>query len=121
MQLDLNLKATEWMTQGLCAGHPDPDLWHYESSIFSDEKELAEWRTAEAKRICRDCPVKAECLQEGMKQEHMLVFDSTDGSVWGGLMLGERLNLRAGRITFKYKRELQFLRAVNKKIAILDK
>ena len=121
MQMLIDLESTKWMTQGLCANYPDPDLWHYESSVFSDERELAEWRTAEAKRICRDCPVKAQCLEEGMKQENMLIFDSTEGTVWGGLMLGERLKLRAGRVTYKYKKELQFLRNVNKKIAILDK
>lgn len=121
MELDLDLKAKEWMKQGLCVGHPDPDLWHYESSIFSDERELAEWRTAEAKRICRDCPVKAQCLQEGLKQENMLIFDGTEGTVWGGMMLGERLKVRTGRITYKYRKEIGFLRNVNKKIAILDK
>jgi hypothetical protein len=51
----------------------------------------------------------------------MLIFDTTEGSIWGGKMLGERLNLRAGKMTYKYRRELQFLRQVKKKIAILDK
>ena len=120
MQLDLDLKATEWMTRGLCANYPDPDLWHYESSVVQDERELAEWRAAEAKRICRDCPVKAECLAEGMKEEHMLVFNSVSGTIWGGKMLGERLNIRAGRVVFKSKQEIPFLRNVNKKIAKLD-
>jgi hypothetical protein len=121
MQLNLDLQATEWMKQGSCASYPDPDLWHYESSVFSDERELAEWRAAEAKRICRDCPVQTQCLAEGMKQDNMLIFDTTEGSIWGGKMLGERLNLRAGKITYKYRRELQFLRQVKKKMAILDK
>lgn len=121
MQLNLDLQAIEWMKQGLCARHPDPDLWHYESSVFSDERELAEWRTAEAMRICRDCPVKTECLAEGMKQENMLIFDTTEGSIWGGKMLGERLNMRDNKFTYKYRKELNFLRGVRKKIAILDK
>lgn len=121
MQLDLDLKSKEWMKQASCATYPDPELWHYESSIFSDEKELAEWRTAEAIRICRDCPVKAKCLEEGMKQENMLIFDGVDGTVWGGKMLGERTRIRSGKMTHKYRRELPFLRRVYKKIAILDK
>lgn len=120
MQLDLDLKATEWMKQGSCANYPDPDLWHYESSIFSDERELAEWRVAEAKRICRDCPVQKECLAEGLKKENTLIFNEVEGTIWGGKMVGERLNIKTGRISYKYKRELVFLKKVNEKIAILD-
>lgn len=120
MELDLDLKATEWMKDARCAGYPDPDLWHYESSLVKDERELAEWRTAEAKRICRDCPVQKQCLAEGMKQENMLIFNGVEGTIWGGKLLGERLNIRTERITHKYKKEIVFLRNVNKKIAILD-
>lgn len=121
MQLDLDLRATEWMTQGLCANYPDPDLWHYESSLVKDERELAEWRAAEAIRICRDCPVKAQCLEEGMKQENMLVFNGVEGAIWGGKLQGERMNIKQGRIVYKSNKELVFLSRVNKKIAILDK
>lgn len=121
MQLDLDLQATEWMKQGSCANYPDPDLWHYESSLVKDERELAEWRTAEAIRICRDCPVQAECLEEGLKKENVLISNHTEGSIWGGKMLGQRLNLKTGKITFKYKREVTFMKNVQKKIAILDK
>lgn len=118
MQLDLENK--EWMKDAYCADYPDPDLWHYESSVVKDERELAEWRAAEAKRICALCPVQAECLAEGMKSENMLIFNATEGTIWGGKLQGERLNLRAKRITFKYKKELSFLKAINKKIAILN-
>jgi hypothetical protein len=118
--MNLDLKQTEWMKDAYCADYPDPDLWHYESSLVKDERELAEWRVAEAKRICALCPVQAECLAEGMKQENMLIFGATEGTIWGGKMLGERLNIRTKRITFKYKKELAFLKAINKKIDILN-
>lgn len=120
MQLDLDLKRTEWTKDAYCATYPDPDLWHYESSVFSDERELAEWRVAEAMTICGLCPVKEQCLAEGLRQENLLIFDTTEGSIWGGKMLGERLNIRSGKITYKYRRELQFLRQVKKKIATLS-
>lgn len=120
MELDLDLKATEWMKDAYCASYPDPELWHYESSVIQDERILNEWRTAEAIRICRLCPVQKECLAEGMKKENMLIFDSTEGTIWGGKLLGERLNLRSGKITYKYRKELPLLREVKKKIAILD-
>jgi hypothetical protein len=118
MQLDIENK--EWMKDALCAGYPDPDLWHYESSLIQDERELGEWRAAEAKRICRDCPVQAECLTEGMKSENMLVFNGIEGTIWGGKLQGERMNIRAGREVYKSKKELPFLRNVYKKMAILD-
>lgn len=120
MQLDLDLKSIEWMKDAYCANYPDPDLWHYESSLIKDEKELSEWRAAEAIRICRLCPVQEECLAEGMKQENMLIFDATEGTIWGGKFLGQRLNIRNGKMSYKYRKELQFMKNVYKKIAILD-
>jgi hypothetical protein len=120
MQLDLDLKSKEWMKDAYCASYPDPDLWHYESSLVKDERELAEWRAAEAIRMCRLCPVQEECLAEGMKQENMLVFNGVEGTIWGGKLQGERMNIRAGRMVYKSNKELVFLSRVNKKIAILD-
>jgi len=70
--------------------------------------------------MCRICPVKTECLAEGMRQENMTNFDSTSGSIWGGKFLGERLNIRGGKISYKYRKELSFIRNVYKKIAILE-
>lgn len=119
--MELDLQQTEWMKQARCAGYPDPDLWHYASSLIQDERELSEWRTAEAIRICRECPVQAECLAEGMKTENMLVFNNIEGTIWGGKLQGERMNIRAGRQVYKFKKEMPFLRNVRKKIAILDK
>lgn len=120
MELDLDLKATEWMKQAYCAAYPDPDLWHYETSMIKDEAELNAWRMAEAIRICDLCPVKAECLAEGMKDENMLIFNGTEGTIWGGKTLGERANIRDKKITRKYNKEMPMLRNVKKKIAILN-
>jgi WhiB family redox-sensing transcriptional regulator len=44
----------EWMRRGLCAGSPTPDLWFPE---VGDSKSATE-----AKRVCRGCPVRADCL-----------------------------------------------------------
>jgi len=118
--MNLDLENKEWMNDARCAGYPDPELWHYESSVLQDERELAEWRAAEAIRICRECPVQAECLAEGMKSENMMVFNAVEGTIWGGKMQGERMNIRAGRDVYKSRKELPFLRNVKKKIAILD-
>lgn len=120
MELDLKLEETKWMLESLCAYHPDPDLWHYESSLIQDERELAEWRAAEALSICADCPVKAQCLAEGMKQDNMLIFNAIEGTIWGGKMLGERINIRNKNISQKYKKETPFRVKVYKKLAIIQ-
>jgi hypothetical protein len=111
------MKDRSWHADGLCSGHPDPDLWHYSSSKVVDERELMEYQTAEAISICNQCPVKAQCLEQGLERENVIVPHYIDGSVWGGKMLGERLNIRDGRITHKYQQEMAYLRAVRKKLA----
>lgn len=111
----------EWAKQARCAGHPDPDLWHYESSRIGDERELTAWRIAEAKLICEECPVRNQCLEEGLKEENVITGNVLDGSIWGGKMLGERLNIRYGRHTATYKQELSMLRNALKKMSIISK
>lgn len=111
------LKDTSWHTEGLCSGHPDPDLWHYSSSKKLDERRLFEYRIAEAITICNSCPVKDKCLAQGLEPENLTVFHQLDGTIWGGKMLGERLNIRDKKISKKYLQEESFLRSVRQKIA----
>ena len=111
------LKDTSWHAEGLCSGHPDPDLWHYSSSKKLDERRLGEYRVAEAIAICNDCPVKDKCLEQGLEPENLIVFHQLEGTIWGGKMLGERLNIRDKKMTNKYHQEASFLRSVRQKIA----
>lgn len=76
-----------------CRQHPDPDLWWYVTSRFPDQQQLNALRVIEAKDICSTCPVKLECLQEGLVKENMNNRDG-HGSIWGGLMTSERLLLQ---------------------------
>lgn len=41
--------------------------------------------------ICEDCPIKAECLAEGMKPENI------EHGIWGGMLAGERIILARAR------------------------
>lgn len=118
--MDIDVQHTEWMKDAYCAGYPDPDLWHYESSTIIEESKLNQWRMAEAIRICGICPVREQCLEEGLKPENNLIFNQIEGTIWGGKLLGERLNIREGRITSKFKKEAHTLREVRKKIDILN-
>lgn len=59
-----------WMTDAACTDM-DPDMW------FADKRGTSR----QAKRICRECPVQAQCLQHGLREEF---------GVFGGLTRGER-------------------------------
>jgi WhiB family redox-sensing transcriptional regulator len=61
-----------WRALGSCAGS-DPDLWF---SVGASEHR-------QAKRICRDCPVRKECLAYAMDAP-------VDHGIWGGMTERER-------------------------------
>lgn len=67
-----------WADLALCA-ETDPEA-------FFPEKGGS---TREAKKVCRACPVRAECL------EYALVTDQRFG-IWGGLSERERRRLKRG-------------------------
>ena len=112
--LNFNPDFMEWTKEASCAYHPDPDLWHYESSRWLDEQELNAMRIAEAKSICQSCPVKAQCLAEGMKEENTIqVGNYVNGTIWGGMMFIERVALKEGK-PMKEQAEWKLLRQANK-------
>lgn len=80
----------DWHKQGLCSGHPDPDLWHYENTRIPDEQQLQVLRSIEAIEICNACPVRTQCLNQGMENENIISGIGGCGSIWGGLLTGER-------------------------------
>lgn len=47
--------------------------------------------TKEAKRICEECPVKLECLEDALENEE-------GHGVWGGMTANERKTLRSKRL-----------------------
>lgn len=76
----LPVSSPEWMRQALCGGH-DGDFW------------FPEWggryaATRKAKEVCGECPVRLECLEWGMREEH---------GIYGGLNKHERRRLRQRR------------------------
>jgi hypothetical protein len=84
----------DWHAEGHCVGHPDPDLWHYENSVLQDEQQLQVLRSIEAIDVCNDCPVKFECLQQGLEDENLLWSIGGNGSIWGGRLTSERALMR---------------------------
>lgn len=74
------MRGYEWMDEAVCA--------QVGSEIFFPE---AGANPNEAKRVCRNCPVKAECLDYALS--HGMVY-----GVWGGLTEAERRGLRSRRV-----------------------
>lgn len=75
--------------QGACRDSENPDLWFPEIGrggfgMTERLQKIAKESNA-AMAICKSCPVRAECLEEGMK------FENRSYGIWGGLMAGERL------------------------------
>lgn len=95
----------DWHEQALCR-FEDPDLWWYGSR--QDDWEVI--RASCAIKICNECPVKAECLKQGLEPENL-----HGGSIWGGLLGSERMELAGMRGSDgSVSRERHFKRKVHK-------
>jgi hypothetical protein len=73
-----------WHNEALCANE-DPNLWWYENSVGTKIQDDEAYKASLALRICNQCPVRSQCLEEGMRKENLLA-----GSIWGGMMASER-------------------------------
>ena len=115
----MTLKDKRWHAEGNCNNHPDPDLWHYENSIYPDERALQVLRSVEAITLCRTCPVKDKCLEEGLESENVQFWGGW-GTIWGGLLLSERYRLLKHRSNEKIvTAEQRHRRSVREKLAKL--
>jgi len=77
---------------GLCTDYHDPDLWFSDTDDNrgpgrprTKELFLRVERTLKAIEICSHCPIKEQCLEQGMLPENI------ENGVWGGVMAGERM------------------------------
>ncbi|MGZ4109289.1 MAG: WhiB family transcriptional regulator [Actinomycetota bacterium] len=75
---------TSWIDQARCIGE-DPELF-----FPMGAPRLVTTQTARAKAVCRDCPVRIECLEWSL-------VTAQDAGVWGGLDEEERRELRRQR------------------------
>jgi len=74
--MTLLLSDLEWRAEANCSGF-DPDLWFAPGALEHKE----------AKRICRACPVRRECLSYALETP-------VDHGVWGGMTERERRSFR---------------------------
>jgi hypothetical protein len=109
----------DWHNEALCQRHPDPDMWHYENSMFQDEQQLEVLRSIQAIEVCHDCPVRTQCLAQGMEDEN-IVYNGGSGSIWGGLLNSERYTLKTRRVgSRRLESEERHRNAVRKRIGRL--
>jgi Transcription factor WhiB len=86
---------------GLCSTHPNPDMWFPEElphqrgggrPSLQSKRHMAMKATL-AMAICQDCPIRARCLEEGMREENI------EHGIWGGMLAGDRIILSRTRKT----------------------
>ena len=72
---------SDWMRDAACLGHEGP-MWDDNTP------------SPDALRFCFRCPVRAECVQYGLKN-----VDASDAGVLGGVGFYDREKIRAGTLT----------------------
>jgi hypothetical protein len=88
------------MIVGNCTNDENPDWWFPEPPVGRVTEQSIIRLTSQinyALQLCYSCPVKEECLAEGMKMEHMPSGKTGWGNlpfgIWGGKMAAERLEM----------------------------
>jgi hypothetical protein len=71
----------------LCTGATYPDWWYPATTNHITLDEIA--TAGMALEICKACPIREQCLEVGMQD------DEIRWGIWGGMLAGERLALRA--------------------------
>lgn len=74
--------------KGVCSTYPNPDLWFPEMPQGKSSRAAYAamvGRVNLAVSMCNRCPVKTECLVEGMRLENI------EHGIWGGMLAGERI------------------------------
>jgi hypothetical protein len=85
------IECGEMMTDvlvGNCTDSPTPDDWYPELGSGAHSVKRVEKFKAKVQatiELCNTCPIRAECLEQGMRKEN-LPF-----GIWGGKLAGQRL------------------------------
>ncbi|MSS84520.1 WhiB family transcriptional regulator [Actinomycetaceae bacterium WB03_NA08] len=82
---------SEWTTSALCA-QVDAELFFPPDGMRGEK--LEQWEH-DARQVCRECPVRRECLDEAMRHEHGKGRAYRHG-MWGGLTPEQRISLELG-------------------------
>lgn len=92
---DLALTMFERLMESVLDGEADPEEWQDRALCAQTDPESffpeKGGSTREAKRICGDCEVRADCLEYALAQDERF-------GIWGGLSERERRRLRRGEL-----------------------
>ena len=81
----------EWHKDALCANEAS-DFWFYEMPVGGQLTPDIKNQIIIAVKLCGVCPVKSQCLDQGLERENLII-----GSIWGGLVFRERQYLAKRR------------------------
>lgn len=71
----------EWMHRAACVGHPEPSIFYVTFDSSNPTKAPRDRKAALA--VCRDCPVRRECLEYALTVEGDCCQTMRHGT-WGG-------------------------------------
>ena len=74
--------------KGSCSNDDNPDAWFPTVPNGGKPSTILRRMAPEIKyaiNVCRSCPVREKCLEEGMKPENLAY------GIWGGLLAGQRI------------------------------
>lgn len=100
-----------WQEDAECKGHYDPDFWWYDYPNPDNKEARSETilRLSVALEYCAECPVRKQCLTEGL-----LVKNLHPGSVWGGLLYSQRRRLAKKHVSVRYYNEDWILKGLER-------
>ena len=87
----MDMQRADWRDNAACL-HADPDLFFPDGTAGPALRQVDE-----AKRICRDCPVRTPCLAWALGQGSCV-------GIWGGTTEDERRAIRTGAILGGHRR-----------------
>lgn len=81
------------LTGGLCTEDDNPDAWFpvIENGDVSTMTQRVVPTIKYAIGMCNRCPIREECLEEGIKPENLA------HGIWGGLLAGQRIAIAKER------------------------
>lgn len=88
------IRSLKWQENALCADD------NFTTELFFPEQGSSVGQRARAKKVCKQCPVKLECLENALTVPVMDPRGRTGhwvSGVWGGTVESERIAIRKAR------------------------
>ena len=76
----------DWANDAACKTSQWPDAWHPDSECGMDSKSAAAYATS----ICKECPVRVDCLQWALEAGPTATY----GGIYGGTTHSQRIKTR---------------------------